>query len=251
MTADEMRKKAEKLKFFCEIQKDFSLYADMLESLRQGDATILYDSETALLLQLKSWPLYLLAAVNLEEGKRLLESMQPDENGLIAVTLHGKDLFAIAEALGFQTSTPCYQTLYEKKEPIPLQTDLIIRHPDREDYETICKAYALPMGEEEILAAIDQPEFAAGYLGDQLAGFIGLHAEGSIGMLHVFDEFRGKGYALDLAIHMLNNRLSEGAYPYGQVFIDNEASIALQKKMGLTFSGDYICWMFKKEDSAK
>lgn len=239
------------MKFDVEIQKDIPLYADMLESLRKNDATILYDSEIALLLQLKSWPLYLLAAVDLEEGKRLLEGMQPDENGLIAVTLHGKDLFSIAEALGFQTSTPCYQTMYEKKEPIPLQTDLIIRHPNREDYKTICKAYTLPMGEEEILAAIDQPEFSAGYLDGKLAGFIGLHLEGSIGMLHVFDEFRGRGYALDLATHMLNGRLAEGAYPYGQVFIDNEASIALQKKMGLSFSGDYICWMFKREDIEK
>ena len=239
------------MKFDIEIQKDIPLYADMLESLRRQDAKILYDSETALLLQLKSWPLYLLGAVDPEEGKRLLGSMQPDENGLIAVTLHGKDLFSIAEELGFQPSTPCYQTMYEKKEPIPLHTDLVIRHPDRKDYETICKAYTLPIGEEEILAAIDQPEFAAAYLGDKLAGFIGLHPEGSVGMLHVFDEFRGRGYALDLATHMLDGRLAEGAYPYGQVFIDNEASIALQKKMGLSFSGDTICWMFKREDNAK
>lgn len=251
MTAQEMRMKAEKLHFFREIQKDIPLYVDMLESLRQEDAVILHDSGQALLLQLKSWPLYLLAAADPEEGERLLAGMTPDENGLVAVVLHGKELFSRAEVLGFTESTPCYQTLYDKNDLLPLHTELAIRHPDRTDYETICKAYTLPIGEDEIYASIDRPEFSAGYLGDLLAGFIGLHAEGSIGMLHVFEAFRGRGYALDLAAHMINRRMADGAFPYGQVFIDNDASIALQKKMGLSFSGDYICWKFKKESSTK
>ena len=237
--------KAEEMAFFHEIQNNKVLYVDMLESLRQEDAEIIYDSKTALLLQLKSWSLYLLAATDLEEGRKLLSGLIPDEKGETVLVLRGKDLQSIAEEMGFRSSDPCFQTLYEKNEPLPVNSELVIRHPDKEEYEMICHTYTLPIGEEEILACIDQPEFAAGYIDGKLAGFIGLHSEGSIGMLHVMDEFRGRGYALDLSAFMINGRLAAGAYPYGQVFIDNEASIALQKKLGLTFSDDYIYWMWK------
>ena len=240
----------EELAFFPEIQKDIALYVDMLESLRQGDAQVLYDSPTALLLQLKSWPLYLIAAWDPEEGRELLSGMkQPNENGIIFMTLRGKALYDSAIELGFGESAPCYQVLYDKAKPIPLQTDLMIRHPDRSEYETICKTYTLPMPEDEVYASIDSPDFAAGYADGKLAGFIGLHPEGSMGMLHIFDEFRGRGYAYDLEAYIINGRLQAGAYPYGQVFTDNEASLSLQRKIGMTFSKDYICWMMKKEQS--
>lgn len=231
--------------FFPEIEKEKALYVDMLESLRQEDAKIIYDSKTALLLQLKSWPLYLLAATDLEEGRKLLSGLNPDENGETVLVLRGKELQALAMEMGFQSSDPCFQTLYEKKEPLPVNSELDIRHPDKEDYELICQTYTLPIGEEEILECIAHPEFAAGYIDGKLAGFIGIHSEGSIGMLHVMDEFRGRGYARDLSAYMINGRIAAGAYPYGQVYYDNEASIALQKKIGMTFSQGYIYWMWK------
>ena len=240
-----MQTNVEKMNFFNEIKKDKALYADMLESLRQEDAEILHDSKTALLLQLKSWPLYLLAATDLEEGKSLLHGLSPNEDGEIVLVLRGKDLNTYALSLGYQTSGPCYQTLYEKKEPIQAKSNLVIRHPEREEYGIISKTYTLNISEEEVFASIDRPEFAAGYADGKLAGFIGLHAEGSIGMLHVMDEFRGRGYAWDLSAHMVNGRMAAGAYPYGQVYDDNEASISLQRKMGMTFSKDFIYWMWK------
>ena len=106
-----MQTNVEKMNFFNEIKKDKALYADMLESLRQEDAEILHDSKTALLLQLKSWPLHLLAATDLEVGKSLLQGLSPNEDGEIVLVLRGKDLNTYALSLGYQTSGPCYQTL--------------------------------------------------------------------------------------------------------------------------------------------
>ena len=245
MTVQEVWEKAKELQFFPEIQKDIALYVDMLESLRQDDAKVLCDSSTALLLQLKSWPLYLLAAVDEDEGKKLLSGLEPDEDGNIFVVVRGANLYSCAAEQGFDRPRLCYQTYYEKTEPVMYHTDLEIRHPDKKDYRTIAETYTLPMSEEEVYASIERPEFMAGYLNGELAGFVGLHSEGSVGMLHVMDKYRGRGYALVLSAHMINDRLAAGAFPYGQVFTDNEASIALQKKLGLTFSNDYICWLWK------
>lgn len=237
--------KAEEMAFFPVIDKEKALYVDMLESFRQGDAEILYDSASALLMQLKSWPLYLLAATDPEEGNELLSGLRPDERGEIVMVVRGEQLHAAGLEMGFKSGDPCYQTLYEKTELVPLETDLLIHHPEPEEYQLICQTYTLPIGEEEILACIERPEFAAGYVEGKMAGFIGLHSEGSIGMLHVMDEFRGRGYARALSAHMINDRMAAGAYPYGQVYYDNEASIALQKKIGMTFSKEYIYWMWR------
>ena len=229
-----------------EIKKDIALHADFLESLRMGDARILHDSEGALLVQLISWPLYLIAAVDPEEGKQLIDGLLPDENGEIVIVARGEQLVTYAKECGFQTVSPCVQVLYDKKEPIPFETELVIQHPDHSEYERIKDAYTLPISEEEVLASIDQPEFSAGYLNGEMVGFIGMHPEGSLGMLHIFDEYRGRGYAEILEKYMINGRIAAGAYPYGQVFVDNEASLALQRKMGMTFSKDSIYWMWKE-----
>ena len=229
-----------------EIEKDIALHADFLESLRMEDARILHDSEGALLVQLISWPLYLIAAVDSEEGKQLIDGLLPDENGEIVIVARGEPLVDYAKQCGFQTVSPCVQVLYDKKEPISFETELVIRHPDLSEYERIKDAYTLPISEEEVLASIDRPEFSAGYLDGEMVGFIGMHPEGSLGMLHIFDEYRGRGYAEILEKHMINGRIAAGAYPYGQVFVDNEASLALQRKMGMTFSKDSIYWMWKE-----
>lgn len=238
-------KHVEEMSFLHEINKDKALYVDMLESLRQGDAEVLHDSAKALLMQLKSWPLYLLAATDLQEGEDILRTLTPDDKGEIVMVVRGEALHTAALELGFNSGDSCFQTLYEKKEPVPLKTDLVIQHPSRDEYKLISETYTLPIGEEEVFACIDRPEFAAGYADGKMAGFIGLHSEGSIGMLHVMDEFRGRGYAWDLSAHMINSQMAAGAYPYGQVYYDNAASIALQKKIGMTFSKEYIYWMWK------
>ena len=234
------------MKYEKEIEKDLALHVDFLESLRMGDARILHDSEGALLVQLISWPLYLIAAVDPDEGKQLIDGLVPEEDGETMIVARGEQVVDYANHCGFQTVSPCVQVLYEQKEPIPVETELVIRHPDRTDYDKIIESYTLPISEEEVLASIEEPEFSSGYLDGKMVGYIGLHPEGSIGMLHIFDEYRGKGYGETLVKYMINRQLAAGAYPYGQVFIDNEASLAMQRKLGMTFSKDYIYWMWRK-----
>ena len=59
-----------------------------------------------------------------------------------------------------------------------------------------------------------------------LAGIIGIHEEGSIGMLYVKPQYNGW-------------------IPYGQIIVGNEASMKLQESMGLHFSKSSVYWMTK------
>ncbi|MBE5905217.1 MAG: hypothetical protein E7277_00285 [Lachnospiraceae bacterium] len=58
--------------------------------------------------------------------------------------------------------------------------------------------------------------YQVAYYHTEMAGFVGEHLEGSIGLLHVMPKFRRKGYAM-----------------------------ALQKKLGLTQSENTIIWMWR------
>lgn len=79
---------------------------------------------------------------------------------------------------------------------------------------------------------------------DRLAGFIGTHAEGSMGMLEVLPAFRRQGYGMALERFLIAWQLSQGWTPFGQVVDGNEASIQLQKKAGLVRASLPTIWMF-------
>lgn len=68
----------------------------------------------------------------------------------------------------------------------------------------------------------------------ELVGYVGVHEEGSMGMLEVFDGFRRRGYGFELEGTLINRQLRRGWIPWAQVFPENHPSAALQEKLGLT-----------------
>ena len=85
------------------------------------------------------------------------------------------------------------------------------------------------------------------FVDGQLAGFIGMHAEGGIGMLFVSPEYRRRRIGMALETYMINLGLERGERPYGQVEIGNDASKGLQEALGLCFSKGRIYWMEREE----
>ena len=83
------------------------------------------------------------------------------------------------------------------------------------------------------------------FVDGKLAGFMGQHPEGSLGMLFVFPQFRRQGIAEALERNYVNLELAQGHVPYGQIFVGNTASRMLQEKLGMEFSEGNICWCGK------
>ena len=82
------------------------------------------------------------------------------------------------------------------------------------------------------------------FLDGVLAGFIGIHEEGSIGMLEVLPAYRRRGLGYALEAGAIRRALKEGTIPYCQVIEGNTASMELQKKLGLEFSDGFVYWLF-------
>lgn len=78
---------------------------------------------------------------------------------------------------------------------------------------------------------------------DQLAGFIGVHPEGSIGLLEILPPYRMRGYGFLLETYAVNYFLARGSIPFCHVVTDNAASLALQKKIGMQLAPKTICWL--------
>lgn len=78
---------------------------------------------------------------------------------------------------------------------------------------------------------------------EQIAGFIGSHDEGSMGMLEIFPAYRRLGLGSALEAWLINHELSLGHTPFAQVFTSNLPSMSLQEKMSMTCSTKTNAWI--------
>ena len=85
--------------------------------------------------------------------------------------------------------------------------------------------------------------FAAHDADGAFVGYMGIHTDGSMGMLAVFPDYRRLGYAEELERFILSKILAEGRTPFCQIAPDNAASLTLQQKLGLTQAPDYVWYI--------
>jgi RimJ/RimL family protein N-acetyltransferase len=65
-----------------------------------------------------------------------------------------------------------------------------------------------------------------------------------MGLLEIFPEHRKNGYATEMERFMIRRVLENGQIPYCEVETDNDKSLGLQKKLGLTITTQKIYWLF-------
>jgi len=76
-----------------------------------------------------------------------------------------------------------------------------------------------------------------------LAGFVGIHAEGSCGILFVDEKYRGMGIGASLEAFIINTVKNNGFIPFGQVVSDNTVSLHMQERFGLNISETPLWWL--------
>ena len=214
----------------------------MTELLKQGAEVVFADAESALLNH-AGW-LYSMSAKAPEAASRVI-GMIPDtaEN----VTTHEQFyLTELNERFGFNsTMPPCYQTVYTGG-PLSVPDVCEIRPLTMAELPIVCANYRLGDDRDYIASRIEAGMLGA-FIDGQCAGFIGTHDEGSMGMLEVLPQYRRRGIATALEAAMINDRLAHGRVPFGQIFEGNEASLELQRKMGMTVCRGRICWRYREE----
>ena len=218
------------------------LYIDMLEVLRRGTAQIRRAGPDGVLLYDPPSEVWFLDA----ETPAALDEMLPMLDGCVILTGHQmwyKD--KLAAHFGFQTEQICRQSAWlSPQPPVVPSFDGELRWLDRSWAVWTEEHYSHSFGGVSYMEdAIDRGMLGA-FVDGQPAGFIATHIEGSMGMLEVLPEYRRRGIGEALLLAMTASCLERGIYPYGQVWANNDPSLALQRKVGMTLSEELLFWLF-------
>lgn len=214
----------------------------LMESLSRGLGEILFMQGEEVIIQDDDAATTFLYT----EDKRMSEVMQaalPPQASLILA--NNKELSDQLQEQGWHLIGACSQYLYTAKEPLPVKYKNI-RQLTLDDLEYVNQHYHYE--EREYLARRIWAGLMFGaYDGDRLVGFIGVHGEGSGGMLYVDREYRRQGIAESLEAYLLNRCIERGWIPYGHVMEGNEASELLQEKMGLYKASKKLYWLDRQQ----
>lgn len=217
----------------------------MMENLSRGKGEILYAEDGNILIYDRSCKACMLTVENLDRGTRLLE-LAPRETELFVTSQEFMNE-AVCNRFSFVVFHECYQACYNRREPLP------VRHKDIRALKMDSLGYLRAhyhMGSEEYMAdRIQAGAMYGAYIEGQPAGFVGVHDDGSIGMLFVEEKFRGRGIGESLEAYMINRQRELGYIPYGHIIVGNGASLRLQERLGLCLSKDTIWWLGRERQS--
>ena len=223
------------------LSQDPLLHADMLSAIQRGTADILKAGPDGVLLLETGGNVFMLSARDEEAGKRLIAQCGGDRE----VVLHQLFLLPMGDTLGLTSHNVCFQAVYDRKTPVEYHCPYPIAPLTKEDLPTVLEHYQLIRDPEILLEHITAGHMWGVRKDGVLMGFIGIHSEGSMGLLEVFPEYRRMGLAFALEGFLINRHLEKGLIPYCQIFEDNAASLALQKKLGLSFAEGRVTWVFR------
>jgi tRNA (guanine37-N1)-methyltransferase len=224
------------------LSKSPLLHADMLASVTSGDGEILSAGESGVLLRYSGG--YMMSA----EDRKTADAML----GIIPKTdlLDAHQKFyvkAARENFGLSGGIECRQAVWTRKELLPEAVSPANIRPIDDTYlPFLLKHYthADINSPEYLRERLQSGDFYGAFVGPELAGFIGTHEEGSMGMLEVLPEYRRKGLAAALEAFQTNRILMEGRVPFAQIEPGNAASFALHRRLGFEISQESLYWLF-------
>ena len=254
------------------LMKNKLLHIDMIELINRGCAEILFEADGEYLLRDMVSKVCFHTRPD-EGGSKLIDLVQEDATKPVdkyssqhipenvtdqivnGIVLHQQRYVELFTANGFNETVECMQAVYTNKEKLsvsglyrpdgrPMPNGLIIRKLDAADIQEAAPMYPGFDNPDYIIERIEAGAVYGAFFGDNtandtintLAGIIGIHEEGSIGMLYVKPQYRHQKLATALETYAFNRALENGWIPYGQIIVGNDASMRLQESMGLHFS---------------
>lgn len=166
--------------------RDPVLNISMTEPLRLGRAHVAARSSRGVVLEMDG--IAMVAAEAPDEALRLLEAV-PEANTWNV--MGGALTQAVAEALDLEEGSRCYQAAYFRGDPLPVRAD--VRPLDMSFFQAVLDGYSLFHDPEYVEDRLKAGVIFGAFVDGRLAGFVGEHHEGSMGMLEVFPPYRGHG----------------------------------------------------------
>ena len=236
------------------MKKQKLLHMDMTELIARGQAELIYQDAYTICLCDTVSGIYFHTTSDEKSGRIGLEKIKQHGQAECLVLHQDYMREAAGEILGLSKETACYQAAYTRKEKLPItglysmntkqmEGLLQIRKLGIEYLEQVVSQYSGLDSKEYVRERLEKGCIYGAFHDEQLAGFIGTHTEGSMGILEVFPEYRRQKVGKALETYLINQILEAAQIPYGQIKEGNVASMKLQEDLGLCFAKTKVYWM--------
>lgn len=219
------------------------VYADLLAALDRPETRLVWSSEGGAVLREARSGAYM--AVCLRPGREAETAAHvPERAGL--VTCHDAVTCRLLGGRpGLRHLQICVQAVWTAKEPPQVPPfGGTLKRLGEEWTQTVYDRYSQHYGNlEEIRQSIRQGMLGA-FVEGKLAGFVGFHLEGSLGMLEVLPPYRRKGVGRALLAGGVAMALGQGLTPFSQIMTDNLPSLALHRSLGMDLSPERMYWLY-------
>lgn len=218
------------------------LERDLLSIVYAGHDSLLLANDDTMMIHCKAeaeWPGLL---------KALLERIHPD--GWYILKAHENwYLPELMEKSGFTRVHEVYNGIYPESRELwgSLPPGVEIRPLTMAQFPVVRQVYTTVNDDDYIRERIEEGMIGAWYQGE-LAGFMGTHEDGTMGLLEVLPQFRRLGIAKALESEMIRRLRAQGRRTYGNIFKDNALSLEVHLKMGTLLSEDPVYWLFRPEE---
>ena len=238
------------------------LYCDMLTASRlaeeygmaekhlaEGNCSVVerHTAELSVLLYGQNCKTCMALAADMASGEAIAERIPADTELIIVSEPFLKELLI---QRGYRVLGSYIQMLYTRKETLP------VKHKDilpltMEHFPYVCHWYCNDgksgpgISDAYVRERIQAGAMYGAFIEGRQVGFVGIHSEGSLGMLFVEEPFRGQGIASSLEAYAVNRMLEKGWTPYGHISAGNVASEKLQEKLGF-YKAEKTFWWLEK-----
>ena len=213
---------------------------NIIDPLTSGEASLLYSAPGGVLVRETESGVCMMSADNPSDEGAILNLIPPCHT-LVCHQL--SSVAAAREKLGFKRVLDCVAAAYMRSTPARFDGLYEIRPLTANHLKTVRAYYHNVDSEAYMAGRIARGQMWGAFTGETLLGFIGRHEEKSIGMLEVLPQFRRKRVGAELEGYLINRLLAQGRTPFCQVFVDNAASVWLQKSVGMTVSRAHMYWL--------
>lgn len=235
-----------------ELLRDKRNKIHMIESLKRGRAEILWWEGEDILLFDRRCRICMISASTEEAGREMLSHVPVETGSIVTSQAFLNEMLCgdsgadtDSSVFGkFEIHSECYQLLYTQKAPLPVKYK-DIRKLTMEHLDYVSAHYSYD-DRAYVEARIREGVMYGAFAEDKPVGFVGMHSEGSLGLLYVEEAYRRHGLAVSLEAWIINWALEKGWIPYGHVIVGNDKSFALQEKLGLYRSGRTVWWLERK-----
>ncbi|MCL2835471.1 MAG: GNAT family N-acetyltransferase [Defluviitaleaceae bacterium] len=219
---------------------DRLLHMGLIFPIKRGTAEIIHADSNGVFINECESGAFMMSVKCAVLGKKLLDAAGRQE--LFCVCQESIALY-LTDKFNHQKKLTCVQAVYEKSEPIPLQGSLDIRRLDVSHTGAVFEHYQYA-DYEYLKKRLENGGIYGGYVNGEMCGFVGTHAEGSIGILEVLEKYRKRGFGAELLGFMVNKILEEGNVPFSQIEPENEVSVRLHQRFGFTVTPEKLYWLF-------